>query len=343
MRKMNIKCAFALVLMLACSFTVAQAAKKKTKAIRPTFGRIEVTSKPAGRPILINGKQVAVTSDDPSGVQPIDLQPGRYTVEVQFLDKTHTQVVEVVAGKRHCICLTYNKREIIRCIPPGDLTVNGPATAAEGEPVTFTSSVTYEGSSALNYTWTVSPAGANIIKGGPGSTEITVSTAGLGGQPITAILVVDDGSGDRACRRSAQATIEIINVDEKIVCFDCIPDVRNDDLKARLDNFAIELQNTPGAQGFIYVYTGQYLRGGGNYERRARFIQNYMVNTRRFDASRLVIKDGGYRSTSAYELFIIPQGKTAPEPTPSSYTMPESGATQEYERPRRSRRSRRDE
>jgi hypothetical protein len=343
MLKMNIKCAFALVLMLCCSFTVAEAAKKKTKAIRPTYGRIEVTSNPAGVPILVNGKQVGVTAADPSGVTPIDLPPGQYKVEVQFKTKTHTQMVDVVAGKRSCICLTYTPRIIKRCVPPGSLTVTGPASMAEGEPVTFTSNVTYEGSSALNYTWTVSPVAARIVKGGPGSDEITVSTEGLGGQAVTAILVVDDGSGDAACRRSAQASVEIIPPEE-LIRFDLIPDVTNDDLKARLDNFAIELQNTPGAQGYVIIYTGQYLRGGNMFERRSKFIRDYMVNTRNFDTSRLVIKDGGARSTSSYELYVVPQGKKPPEVTPSSYTPSESvSPPSPTERTRRSRRSRRDE
>ena len=352
MQKMKIKCAFALVLlMLACTFAEAHAAgKKKTKRIRPTYGRVEVTAaypeRPAGStetyPILVNGKQMAMTARDIKDAQVIDLQPGQYTVEVVFPNRTHRQVVNVEAGKRHCICLTYSERAR-PCIPPGSLTVTGPETVTEGQPITFTSNVTYEGSSALNYTWTVSPAGVEIIKGGSGSTEITVSSTGLGRQPITAILVVDDGSGDSACRRTHQATVDVLPLEEKIVCYDCIGDVQNDDLKARLDNFAIELQNIPDAKGYIYIYTGQYLRRAGNYERRERFIRNYMVNTRGFDANRLVIQNGGYRATSAYELFIVPQGRTPPQATPTTDLNPEVVAPPTNERPRRSRRSRRDE
>ncbi|HEX8491445.1 MAG TPA: hypothetical protein VF658_01260 [Pyrinomonadaceae bacterium] len=351
MQKINIKCAIALALLLVCTFVEANAAaKKKTKAIRPTYGRIEVTAsypeRPAGStntyPILVNGKQVAMTAPDLKDVQYIDLQPGQYTVEVVFPNRTHRQVVDVVAGKRHCICLTYSERAK-PCIPPGSLTVNGPASVAEGEPITFTSDVTYEGSSALNYTWTVSPGSVKILSGGSGSREITVSSEGLGSHPITAILVVDDGSGDSACRRTAQKTVDLIVIEDKIPCFDCIPDVTNDDLKARLDNFAIELQNIPDAKGYIYIYTGQYLRRAGNYERREKFIRDYMVNTRRFDSSRLVIQNGGYRSTSAYDLFIVPQGRTPPQATPSTDINPEITAPPTNERPRRSRRSRRDE
>lgn len=336
MQRRQLKCAFALVLMLVCSFTVAEAAaKKKTKAIRPTYGRIEVTSNPAGFPILVNGKQVAVTAADPSGVQAIDLQPGQYTVEVQFPNKTHRQLVDVVAGKRHCICLTYTKRVIARPCPY-PVNVSAPTSVAEGDQITFASDVAYEGSSALNYTWTVSPAGARIVRGA-GTPTLTVDTAGLGGQPVSAILVVDDGSGDRACRQSAQATTDVIR-EIPAVIFDRVPPVTYDDLKARLDNLAIELQNTPGAQGYIFVYTAPGSRPG-QYDRLARRVQDYMVNRRQIDASRLVILNGGNRETDFYEFWIVPQGAKPPEATPTmqsnSVTAPASPTTR---RPRRSRR-----
>jgi hypothetical protein len=337
---MKIKCAFALVLMLACVFgleATAAAAKKKTKAIRPTYGRVEVTSNPAGYPILVNGKQVAMTAADPSGVQPIDLQPGTYTIEVLFPNKTHRQVVDVVAGKRHCICLAYTKRVITRPCPY-PVNVSAPTSVGEGDLITFSSDVSYEGSSALNYTWTVSPAGARIIRGS-GTPTITVDTAGLGGQPVTAIIVVDDGSGDRACRQVARATTDVIRSPSSVI-FDRVPPVTYDDLKARLDNLAIELQNTPGAQGYIIVYTGQAGRAG-QYDRLANRVRDYLVNKRQLDSSRLVIVNGGTRDTDFYEFWIVPQGAQPPQATPGvtpGYTPTAPPATD-----RRPRRTRRDE
>lgn len=340
MQRINIKCAFALVLMLACAFAMeaSAAAKKKTKAIRPTYGRVEVTSNPAGYPILVNGKQVAMTAADPSGVQPIDLQPGTYTVEVLFPNKTHRQLVDVVAGKRHCICLAYTKRVVTRPCPY-PVNVSAPTSVAEGDLITFSSDVTYEGSSALNYTWTVSPAGARIIRG-TGTPTITVDTAGLGGQPVTAIIVVDDGSGDRACRQVARATTDVIRPIPAVI-FDRVPPVTYDDLKARLDNLAIELQNTPGAQGYIFVYTGQASRPG-QYDRLANRVRDYLVNKRQIDSSRLVILNGGTRDTDFYEFWIVPQGAQPPQATPGvtpGYSPPTQPATTN----RRPRRTRRDE
>lgn len=339
MQRMKMKCAFALVLMLACAFALEAnaAAKKKTKAIRPSYGRIEVTSNPAGFPILVNGKQVATTSADPTGVQPIDLQPGTYTIEVLFPNKTHRQVVDVIAGKRHCICLSYTKRVIKRPCPY-PVNVSAPTSVAEGDLITFSSDVSYEGSSALNYTWTVSPAGARIIRGA-GTPTITVDTAGLGGQPVTAIIVVDDGSGDRACRQMARATTDVIRPIPAVI-FDRVPPVTYDDLKARLDNLAIELQNTPGAQGYIFVYTAPSGRAG-QYDRLANRVRDYLVNKRQIDSSRLQILNGGNRETDFYEFWIVPQGAQPPQATPTvspGTVMPEQPTTN-----RRPRRTRRDE
>lgn len=339
MRITKIKCAFALVLMLACSFALEAnaAAKKKTKTLRPTYGRIEVTSNPAGYPILVNGKQVATTATDPTGVQPIDLQPGTYTVEVLFPNRTHKQVVDVVAGKRHCICLTYTTKTLTRPCPT-NITVSAPSSVAEGDLITFTSDVQYEGPSALNYTWTISPAAARVVRG-VGTPTITVDTSGLGGQSVAAIIVVDDGSGVRACRTSAQATTDVIKPPESYI-FDRVPPVTYDDLKARLDNLAIELQNNPSAQGYIFVYTAPNSRAN-QYDLLSKRVQDYMTKERQMDASRFVIQSGGNRDTDFYEFWIVPQGAKPPQATPSltpGYVAPEQPKPS-----RRTRRPRRDD
>lgn len=339
MQTTKMKYAFALVLMLACSFALetTAAAKKKTKAIRPNYGRVEVTSNPAGYPILVNGKQVATTSADPTGVQPIDLQPGAYTVEVLFPNKTHRQVVDVVAGRRHCICLTYTATKIKRPCPY-PVNVSAPTSVAEGDLITFSSDVAYEGSSALNYTWTISPAGARIVRGA-GTPTITVDTSGLGGQSVAAIIVVDDGSGDRACRQSAQALTDVVTPVKSFI-FDRVPPVTYDDLKARLDNLAIELQNTPSAQGYIFVYTAPGSRAG-QYDRLAARVQDYLVKQRQLDSSRFVLVNGGNRDTDFYEFWIVPQGAQPPQATPS--LTPGFVAPEQPRPSRRSRRPRRDE
>jgi hypothetical protein len=101
------------------------------------------------------------------------------------------------------------------------------------------------------------------------------------------------------------------------------------------------LQNTPDAQGYIIVYTAPTTRPG-QYERLAKRVQDYLVNKRQLDSSRLVILNGGNRDTDFYEFWIVPQGARPPQATPgvtgNVTPTPEAPATN-----RRSRRSRRDE
>ena len=80
--------------------------------------------------------------------------------------------------------------------------VSAPGQVSEGEIITYTADVAYSGNSGLSYTWTITPANAHIL-GGAGTPTITVDSTGLGGQRITATLVVDDGSGEPMCGSNA--------------------------------------------------------------------------------------------------------------------------------------------
>ena len=91
-------------------------------------------------------------------------------------------------------------------------------------------------------------------------------------------------------------------------------EIQRDDEKARLDNFAIALQNEPGAQGYIITYAGRRSRPGYT-QRHGAFARDYLVNTRGIDASRIVTLDGGYRESVAIELWIVPPGATPPSIT----------------------------
>jgi hypothetical protein len=106
-------------------------------------------------------------------------------------------------------------------------------------------------------------------------------------------------------------------------------DVNCEDEKARLDNFANELQNTPGDQGYIVFYGGKRhqsptrhhsklaLPRRGEAEARAARLKPYMNYNRGIDANRIVVVDGGYRDQWAAELWIVPKGANPPAPTPT--------------------------
>jgi len=95
--------------------------------------------------------------------------------------------------------------------------------------------------------------------------------------------------------------------------FDEIGEIQRDDEKARFDIFAIELQNSPGAQGYIIGYGGRNKRFGTGRQRAER-ARDYIVGTRGIDASRIVILDGGARDTGSTQLWLVPPGATPPRP-----------------------------
>ncbi|HEX8196759.1 MAG TPA: hypothetical protein VF571_11275 [Pyrinomonadaceae bacterium] len=86
---------------------------------------------------------------------------------------------------------------------------------------------------------------------------------------------------------------------------------------ARLDNYAVAMQNDPTAKAFIIQYRSHYqLRGAGF--RHLKGIENYLVNSRGFDSKRIVLIDGGAVNCPKTELWLAPAG-TAPKPTENPY------------------------
>src|SRR5688572_27759727 len=232
-------CALLLAAAAAAPFAgfEAEAKKQKKNKNQPTTGRIEVSTQPGGYPIMIDGQPAGETTDF---VRQVELSPGPHTVEILFPNNTRwTHTFNIIAGRRECIALNYRPRTIsVPAIPvspcPYPVNVSAPANVSDGDIVTFTSDVGYQGQSALNYTWTVSPPAARILQGA-GTPTITVDTTGLGDRRVTAILVVDDGSGDRNCRQTAQAATGVLSrrLPDAPRKFDEFPSVAFDDDKAR--------------------------------------------------------------------------------------------------------------
>jgi hypothetical protein len=299
----------------------AEAKKQKNKKnAQPTTGRIEVSTQPGGYPISIDGQPAGETTDY---VRAIELPPGAHTVEIQFPNSTRwSQVFNIVAGRKNCIALNYRPRTIeVSPVPvspcPYPVNVTAPAQVGDGDIVTFTADVGYQGPSALNYTWTVSPPAARIMSGA-GTPTITVDSSGLGNKRVTAILVVDDGSGDRSCRQTAQAATAVgglpnITPPKR---FDEFPSVAHDDDKARFDNLAIELQNSPGSTGYIIAYAGRNSRAGEAERMAARAVE-YLTTTRGISRDRVITINGGYRDVNSFEMWLVPQGASPPTPTPT--------------------------
>lgn len=334
---------FAFVALVALSLLFVQSLQTEAHASpdkkRPNYGRVKLSTNPGGFPILIDGQPAGNTT---ASDRLIDLAPGPHTIEILFPQERWTREFVVSAGRIYCIGLAYAPRTIplpaaLPC--PYPVNVNAPASVTDGEVITFASNVSYRGSSALNYTWTISPAGARIISG-VGTPTLMVDSTGIGNQPVTATLVVDDGSGESSCRQTAQFVTNVTSIPlppVKSRIYDQFEPPAFDDVKARLDNLAIELQNAPTSQGHVIVYAGRRSRAG-QADRLMERARQYLVSERGIDSSRLVFTNGGYRETDYFELWLVPQGAEAPQATPSV----SSGDVQPAPAGPRRRRSRRE-
>ena len=89
------------------------------------------------------------------------------------------------------------------------------------------------------------------------------------------------------------------------VKFDEYGNIRFNDEKARLDNYAIQLQNEPTATGTIIVYGSC----DGEAQQRGDRAKDYLVNTRGIEAGRITVVDGGCRSDLTVQLWIVPQAQ----------------------------------
>jgi hypothetical protein len=94
--------------------------------------------------------------------------------------------------------------------------------------------------------------------------------------------------------------------------FDEFGDIYLTEIKARLDYFAIQLQQEPTTRGFIIIYRSRRDLFGLN-SRLAGRMKYYMVNLRGIDSGRVVTVDGGVADALIQELWIVPPGAT---PTP---------------------------
>lgn len=86
------------------------------------------------------------------------------------------------------------------------------------------------------------------------------------------------------------------------------------DETARLDNFAIELQNNPGLSGYLLVYVGKNDLPSWTEGILGR-AADYLVNTRGLDAGRIKVIDGGYREERTTELWAVPEHAAPPQPS----------------------------
>ena len=186
--------------------------------------------------------------------------------------------------------------------------ISCPTNVALDQPLTFTSR--YSGGVPANitpvYNWTVS---AGTIIEGQGTDTIKVDTKGLAGETVRASLSM--GGYNLECAADCAVSIPLPKMVSRR--FDEFPDISRNDEKARLDNFGIELQNDPTSTGYVIVYPGRTSKRAEVQDHFGRVIE-YLVNSRGMDRSRIKTIEGPKRDQLHVELWITPQGATAPNP-----------------------------
>jgi hypothetical protein len=225
---------------------------------------------------------------------------------------TYTATVEVDDG---CGCVAFSSTtvtiaECTDCVPPcPTLSISCPTGQVDqGTPATVSVNVSGgDPNASITYNWTVS---AGTITSGQGTPSITIDTTGLGGNSVTA--TVELGGLPPECDRTESCTFQVGAPPVPPRLFDQYTDLRFNDEKARLDNFAIALQGEPGAQGY-YVIFGSC---EGEADQRSARAVDYLVNNRGIDRSRITVVNGGCREQLTVELWIRPTG--AAEPTPQN-------------------------
>lgn len=223
---------------------------------------------------------------------------------------TYTATVEVNDGNQHTATasVTVTVADCTDCVKPPPpcpvVSVSCPSDVGAGEPITFTASVTGgEAGATWTYNWSVS---AGTISSGQGTPSITVDTTGLEG---TVTATVSIGGADPSCTgTTASCSTSIRTPPRRPLKFDEYGNIRFNDEKARLDNFAIQLQNDPTATATIIVYG----TCAGEGQQRGDRAKDYLVNTRGIEAGRITVVDGGCRADLTVQLWIVPSGAETP-------------------------------
>jgi hypothetical protein len=232
------------------------------------------------------------------------LRPGYYKALVE------------AATSEECVVFSSVTVLVKTCPPPHPvcptIIVSCPDKVRTGQSVTFRASVS-GGTPKVTpaYNWTVSPG--RIVEG-QGTNTIRVDTTGLAGQSVKATVMIP-GFDSLICSANCAAQIQ----PEPPSChkFDEFTAISRNDEKARLDNYAIEMQTDPTSTAYVIVYRGQGGRPGDVQQRITRIV-DYVVNTRGIDRRRVVTIIGPVHNQLGVELWICPQGARAPAPKSTS-------------------------
>ena len=310
MRKINFLLMFGLILTFGLTTAFAQQNGKRPK----NTGTLTVKTSPVAYPVRVDNQVIGMSGvDTPAEFY---LAPGMHQLEIEGPNgKKFSKEIEIKRDVKNCICLKIVEEVTTRACPY-NIKLSGPERVIEGDLITFMSdNIGVDPTLPVNYNWTIS---SGTITSGQGTPSITVDTRGMGGQTINADLDVNDAVYDATCRQkiSVPTLIEKPPASPTPRRFDEFPARSFDDDKARLDAFAIELQNNPDSQGYIIMYQGTDRASMRNkkVDVLSKKALDYLVKARGIDPRRIVITNWGTRPETYYDLWIIPPGAQPPVP-----------------------------
>ena len=190
----------------------------------------------------------------------------------------------------------------------GIVGIDGPAQVDPGTAVVFKAKITgIIHTTKPEFKWKLS---AGTITTGQGTDQITVDATGLGGQEVTVTAELSGAS--LGCNGSVSRTTQVHS--PGFICgmpFDEYGDIKFEDEKARLDNFAIQLFNQPLSSGYILMSAGQKTFKNETMEHLER-AKSYLVNVREIDRNRVVTVDCGFTPDLNIKLYVAALRSTPP-------------------------------
>lgn len=191
--------------------------------------------------------------------------------------------------------------------PCGIVEIEGPSQVDPGStPPAFKVKTTSLHTTKPEFKWKLS---AGTIATGDGTDEVTIDNAGLGGLEV--IIAVKLSGAPPGCSGSATKTVQFKPPPPTECAFDSYGDIKFDDEKARLDNFAIQLQNVPLSSGYILMFAGQVTFQNEAQERLDR-AKAYLADVRDVDRNRIVTVDCGFAKELWAQTWIVPLGAEPP-------------------------------
>jgi hypothetical protein len=187
------------------------------------------------------------------------------------------------------------------------VSISGPAGITNpGDAMTFTANVSGGSQDTVTYNWTVS---AGTIESGQGTPSITVrTTREMAGGNVTATLTIGGPAPACGCTTTFSETAGVSPAPSSTQV-DTFGPAKDDDVKARVDNFYTQLNANPNSQGYIINYgTPAEIK-----RRRAQIVK--AINFRKYDPSRVTFVDGPDKGTGIEtHFYLVPPGAENPQP-----------------------------